>query len=1045
MPIAFVRQTLSLLLITITPAIAQTQQTAPIEGLRDKSPRVHALTNARIVVAPGKVIDRGTLVVRNGVIEAVGAGVKVPTDARVWDLTGRTLYPGFIDSYSYLDLPKALQPVKPVADDPAAAPPTPKSAQPGAVSWNARVTPQRNAGENLVIDAKQTEKLRSLGFTTALVVPGRGIFRGSSTLINLSGLAGNQSILKPVVAQHVAFEQAGFREDVYPTSLMGAVALVRQTFLDADWYRKAQLAYAKQPQSLSRPETNEALAALAGAEDKKLPVVFEADDELDLLRGLRIAAEMDLVPYLRGNGYEYRMIQALQAKKVPVILPLDFPAAPEVETPEKALDVTLESLQHWEQAASNPARLAAAGVPFAFTTAKLARPEDFWTRLRKAVGRGLSAENALAALTTTPARLFNISERYGTLDPGKVANLVVADGDLFTGKANVLTVWVDGQYYPTERAYEADARGTWKVDWTGVKAASTLTIKGEAAKPKVTIADSEVGASSKDDQLILLAPAKAFGLPSGVVRLTARVEGSAMKGSGQLPDGQLFSWQATRTAAFVPPVESVSEKVSAGKPTYPAGEYGLSAIPVQNEWVLVRGATVWTSGPAGRLPEADVLVNRGKIVGVGRNLSAPAGAVVIDGRGKHVTPGLIDAHSHTAISQGINEGTHAITSEVRIGDVLDPTDISIYRELAGGLTVANVLHGSANPIGGQNQVIKLRWGGLPEDLKFEGAPAGIKFALGENVKQSFRERSTRYPQSRMGVEQLIRDAFTAARDYELATARFKSGASAVPVRRDLQLEALVEILQGKRLLHSHSYRQDEILMLVRLAEQMNFKIATFQHVLEGYKVAEAIARSGAGGSSFSDWWGYKYEVVDAIPENGALMARSGVVVSFNSDSNDLARRMNTEAAKAVKYGGMSEEEALKFVTLNPAKQLHIERRVGSLEAGKDADFVLWSGSPLSAYSRAEQTWIDGRLYFDLDRDRTLRESNDREREALIQKALVERQKTLALPQKPDDTATPPPPTDTRSYVHALEHRSLYHDGRGHINCSDHDFHNLGER
>ncbi len=408
--------------------------------------------------------------------------------------------------------------------------------------------------------------------------------------------------------------------------------------------------------------------------------------------------------------------------------------------------------------------------------------------------------------------------------------------------------------------------------------------------------------------------------------------------------------------------------------------------------ILVRHATLWTVSDKGILEDADLHVRDGRIVAVGRGLAAGSRATILDATGRHITPGLIDAHSHTAVDGSVNEGSNNITAEVRIGDVIDADDIAIYRQLAGGLTAANILHGSANAIGGQNQVIKLRWGATAETLKMEGAPPGIKFALGENPKRAnFQQLPTqRYPQTRMGVEQSIRERFLAARDYRAAWEEYgklpaRQRERTVPPRRDLQLEALVEILEGDRLVHSHSYRQDEILMLIRLAEEFGFRIATFQHVLEGYKVADEIAAHGAGASTFSDWWAYKLEAYDAIPHNGALMAERGVLVSFNSDSSELARRMNLEAAKAVKYGGMAPEEAIRFVTINPARQLGIDHRIGSLEPGKDADFVIWSGDPLSVYSIAEQTWVDGVKMFDRKEDLARRAEREDGRLALIAK------------------------------------------------------------
>ncbi len=421
---------------------------------------------------------------------------------------------------------------------------------------------------------------------------------------------------------------------------------------------------------------------------------------------------------------------------------------------------------------------------------------------------------------------------------------------------------------------------------------------------------------------------------------------------------------------------------------------GLATLgaPRGAEVVLVKDATLWTSSEKGILEGGDLLIRDGIVAGVAADIAPPPDARIVEAAGKHVTAGIIDAHSHTAIQGGVNEGSNNVTAEVRIGDVIDPTDISIYRQLAGGVTAANLLHGSANAIGGQNQVIKLRWGADAEGLKLAGAPPGIKFALGENPKRSnFQSPSEpRYPATRMGVEQSIRERFLAAERYEKDWEEY-NGLSArrqarrIPPRHDLQLEAIAEILRGERLVHSHCYRQDEILMLIRLAEEFGFRIASFQHVLEGYKIADEIAGHGAGASTFSDWWAYKLEAYDAIPFNGALMAERGVVVSFNSDSSELARRLNLEAAKGVKYGGMTEPEALKLVTLNPAIQLGIRDRVGSLEPGKDADFVIWSGHPFSVYTIAEQTWVDGIKTFDREEDLARRAEIAERRAALIDK------------------------------------------------------------
>jgi N-acetylglucosamine-6-phosphate deacetylase len=435
--------------------------------------------------------------------------------------------------------------------------------------------------------------------------------------------------------------------------------------------------------------------------------------------------------------------------------------------------------------------------------------------------------------------------------------------------------------------------------------------------------------------------------------------------------------------------------------------------------VYVKSATIWTSGPAGRIENGGLLIVDGKVRAVGKIAEdeIPADAHVIDLPGIQITPGLIDCHSHSMILGGVNEGTLPSTAMVRIGDVVNSEAEIIHQQLAGGLTVANLLHGSANPIGGQNCVIKLRDGASPSELKLAGAPAGIKFALGENVKQSnwgdrFR---TRFPQTRMGVPAFHTNRFTAAKQYMEAIEKQRREGGP-PVRRDLELEAIAEIIRGERLIHCHSYRQDEILAFLRVMESFGVRVATLQHILEGYKVANEIAKHGAGASAFSDWWAYKLEVYDAIPYAGSIMRERGVVVSFNSDSSDLARRLNIEAAKAVKYGGTPEEEALKFVTLNPAKQLRIDRMVGSLEPGKDGDFAIWSGHPLDTGSVCLQTWIEGRQYF--ERGAAQKRSTAREAERI---ALIEKAKKLASSSGDDPGAKK---AQDKFFFRALESREL---------------------
>jgi imidazolonepropionase-like amidohydrolase len=950
--------------------------TSRVEGLRESNPRWHALTGARLVVAPGKVIDNGTLVLRDGVIVAAGANLPVPNGAKVWKLDGRTVYPGFIDMASTIGVPAGLLPA-PIAAGPGAAarPPAQRVLNSRALaSENFRVRPEQDVANQLELRADEVKAVRELGFTSVLAAPGAGIFRGQSALLNMNGSDNAKSVvLNARVAQHLANELEFGRGVGYPSSLMGVIAQVRQTFYDAQWYQRATDSKLKQ----ERPQLNESLDALKPVLAGRQPIIYATDNEQAYQRVAKIRDEFKLKVILQGNGYEYRRTQHLKSAGMPVIVPLLFPNAPEVDNPDMLLDTSLEAMQHWEQAPANLAMLDKAGVEFAITSAGLKDPKkDFWNRVRQAIRRGLSVEQALAGLTTTPAKLLGEQKRLGSLTPGHLANIVVSNGDMFSDdKANIEITFVDGKPFVTEHYNRFELRGSWNVNAGGKSQVWNIT--GVAAKPMLNIDGVNVDLNLRDNQLLARYADTA---------IIAEGRGDHLVGTVQQGQGKAVSWSATRAKAA--PADTTPAKVektaAVWNQLYPAGPYAISS-PERPTAVLIKNATIWTSGKAGKLEQSDMLVVNGKISAIGKDLKAPTNAEIIDASGKHLSPGIIDAHSHTAMMQGVNEGSSSITAEVRVGDVIDASSINIYRQLAGGVTTSNLLHGSANTIGGQNQVIKMRWGSDAEGLKLEGAFPGIKFALGENVKQSNWgvEATGRYPQTRMGVEQILRSGFLAAREYKAEREAWrKSPSTTVEPRRDLQMDTLVELLDRKRMIHIHSYRQDEILMFARVAKEFNLLVGTFQHVMEGYKVADEIAALGAGGSTFSDWWGFKMEVSDSVPFNGALMHKAGVVTSFNSDSDELARHLNTEAAKAVKYGGLSETEALKFVTLNPAKQLQIDDRTGSLEVGKDADFVIWNTSPLSTFSRAEQTWIEGRRYFDLATDARLRQQAQEERQRI---------------------------------------------------------------
>ncbi len=891
-------------------------------GFRPLPVGAHALVGGKVIVKPGEVIGDGTIIIRDGLIQAVGKDVAVPPDARVWDMHGTVIYAGFIDPC--LALGSTNSPLETSDSEPVTAAtlasggvnfygvpgqkPDHGNAGPGYEV--AKITPDYRAVKDYSPRSKTLAPLREIGFTAGLVVPTKGIIRGTSALVALSDEDPNDAVIKSDVFQHIAFETHRSDERAYPGSLMGVIAAVRQGFFDAQHYALDHADFAKNPTGRKRPGFDPALEALAPAATKKMRIVFEPGSALMADRASIVGRELGLDICLISCGQEWRRPDLAKATGAPFIVPLNFPTLPKLPDENDWEQVTLDPLRAWDWAPENPALLRQQGLDIALTTWGLDDKKKFRPNLRLALDRGLSEDDALAALTTVPAKLCGVESSLGSIEAGKLANLTVVDGgSYFDPEAKVRAVWIDGSIYPAP-------------------VAETKAAKKSEPKPDADDADKK--SESKKEKLRDLRK--------------KRIAQSPADGRGPL------------------------------------------AKPAS---VLIEGATVWTCGTNGVLTNAQVLVTGGKITAVGYAGERKAGpdTLTIDGKGLHVTPGIIDCHSHTAILGLVNESSLPSTAMVRIHDVVNSETENLYQQLAGGVTCVNLLHGSANPIGGQNCVIKLRDGESPEGLVFADAPPGIKFALGENVKQAnWGEKFvTRFPQTRMGVRTFDANRFTAAKEYlaEIAAAN-KSGG--VPVRRDLELEALGEIIEGKRLIHCHSYRQDEILMLIRLMDSFGVKIATFQHVLEGYKIADEIARHGAGGSTFSDWWAYKFEVYDGIPYNGSLMRERGMVVSFNSDSSELARRLYLEAAKAVKYGGTPEVEALKFVTLNPAKQLRIDARVGSLEPGKDADFAIWSRAPLDSETVCLQTWVEGKKYFDrsANADRVAR--LEKERTDLIAKA-----------------------------------------------------------
>lgn len=940
-------------------------------GFRPLPLGVHALVGGKVVVRPGEVLDNGTIVIRDGLINAVGKDVAAPADARVWNMKGMTIYAGFIDSYlvpESTNAPVSTSEIEPVSSaaltsrgvDFFGVPSEQKEKGKAGPGYEiAKITPEYRAVRDYSPNPKTLEPLRELGFTAGLVAPARGIIRGTSALVALSDEGPNETIIKPDVFQHIAFETHQAEDRPYPGSLMGVIASVRQSFFDAQFYARDYGDYEKHAAERRRPEFDPAMEALGPVIARKMQVAIEPGSALMVDRAARVARELGFDFCIISSGEEWRRPDLVKATGATFIVPLDFPTLPKLPAQDDWEQVSLEELRGWDWAPENPALLRQQGMEIALTTYGLSDPKRFHDNLRLAVDRGLAETDALAALTVVPARLCGVEKMMGTIETGKLADLTVVKGDsYFDPDAKVREVWIDGRIYqiPSEEPASSD---------------------------------------TEEKQSAKAAPAKEEGQPAPAKEASER--------KPQPP--QSARQEQTRKETNTPPVSASEEKPDRkDKKKEQARELRKKRVahsPLEGRGpiaepkaVLIQGATVWTCGPEGRLENADVLVIGSKIKAVGRNLSAasslPELPLVINGQGLHVTPGLIDCHSHTAILGAVNEMTLPSTAMVRIHDVVNSETENFYEQLAGGVTTVNLLHGSANPIGGQNCVIKLRDGASPEDLVFAEAPPGIKFALGENVKQSnWGEKfSTRFPQTRMGVRTFIANRFTAAREYldQIEANRTGQAYARVAPRRNLELEAIGEILQGKRWIHCHAYRQDEMVMLMRLMESFGVKIASFQHVLEGYKIADEIAKHGAGASTFSDWWAYKFEVYDAIPYNGSLMRDRGVVVSFNSDSSELARRLYLEAAKAMKYGGTSETEALEFVTLNPAKQLRIDQYVGSIEPGKDADLAIWSKSPLDSGTVCLQTWIDGKKYFDRTLNAERVKKRGQERNELLAKA-----------------------------------------------------------
>lgn len=975
-------------------AMAQQPETFPVNGTYDQRDGLYAFTNATVYIAYNKKIEKATLLIRNGKVEQVGANITVPKNAVTIDLKGKFIYPAFIDLYSNYGLPEAKR------RENRDGKPQMESDKKGAYGWNEAIRPETQANALFDTDVKTAKSMRELGFAAALTHLQDGIARGSGAMVLLGNDAPQQSIVKGRASAHYSFDKGTSTQD-YPESLMGSIALLRQTYLDAKWYEQ------------SKGKTTYNLSLDNWDNLQNLPQIFDAGDKQSVLRADKIGDEFGIQYIFKTQNDVYQRINEIKATNASLIVPINLPDAYNVEDPLDAANIDLSDMMHWEQAASNLAMLEKAGINFAITTSGLKNAsDDFYKNLQLAIKRGLSKETALKALTATPAALIGMTDQLGSLENGKLANFIIASGDIFDEKTDLFETWVKGKRYNYKPLEVVDVRGKYR--FTVGSQNYDLSVKGDKASDSageiVQISGNDTTkiavkiALAEQNLSISFAPnPKDSTTTNKIVRLSGWTspDGKEWKGTGQTPEGAWINWNASQTEIYKPNEKKEKEKKEdkpeqIGSVRYPFNGYGFTEMPQNTQAVLFKNATVWTNEKDGILQNTDVLIKAGKIAQIGKDITAPAGAKTIDATNKHLTCGIIDEHSHIAISAGVNEGSKSCSSEVRIGDVIDAEDINIYRQLAGGVTTSQLLHGSANAIGGQSGLIKLRWGASPEKMKLENADPFIKFALGENVKQAnWGDNNTiRFPQTRMGVEQVYIDYFTRAKEYDEALkgiSAAKKGTETTPLRRNLELEALAEIINKKRFITCHSYVQSEITMLMRVAEQFGFTLNTFTHILEGYKIADKMKEHGANASTFSDWWAYKYEVIDAIPYNGAILHDMGINVGFNSDDAEMARRLNQEAAKSVKYGKVPEEEAWKFVTLNPAKMLHIDKQVGSIKVGKDADVVLWNNNPLAIYAKPEKTFVDGICLFDIDQDSKLRQFIQDERNRIAQKMLKAKQ------------------------------------------------------